>query len=278
MKKIALLLALVMTLLCVVACGEEKSGGISIETGGQTEVSDTQTVTGLMNESYTLSKNITKIVCLSPAASIIADSLGISDKIVAVDEISAEYVSFTASTTDVSGAASLGAEVIIVDEADRDSIGDTDIPVFAVPVAGSVADIQSLIRLVAKVANVSPDDVITKLTNVMNTAQMGSTAYSSKLTAYIDLGDGKTVGTGTYITEMLSASGLENVCTIEGFGEMSEEDIVAANPEFIFTTGDVNDYLENDAFVTVEAVRDGRVYELEDADILFGSNNVSNAV
>ena len=70
MKKLALVLAMVMALLCVfTACGEEKSGGLTI-TADNTAASDTQIMSGLIDsESYTLSKNITKIVLTGgPAA------------------------------------------------------------------------------------------------------------------------------------------------------------------------------------------------------------------
>ena len=86
MKKIALILALIMAFASVLtACGEKESGGISINKDAQT-TSDTQIVSGLSGESYTLSNNITKVVSLSPAPSMIIDSLGGSTKLTAVDK------------------------------------------------------------------------------------------------------------------------------------------------------------------------------------------------
>ena len=118
MKKIALVLALIMVFASVLtACGEKESGGISINKDAQT-TSDTQIVSGLSGESYTLSNNITKVVSLSPAASMIIDNLGGSSKLTAVDKTSADYVSVS-STVDASGAAGLSPEVIFVDEADK---------------------------------------------------------------------------------------------------------------------------------------------------------------
>ena len=276
MKKIALVLALIMVFASVLtACGEKESGGISINKDAQT-TSDTQIVSGLSGESYTLSNNITKVVSLSPAASMIIDSLGGSSKLTAVDKTSADYVSVS-STVDVSGAAGLSPEVIFVDEADKAAVGTTDIPVFVIPHAQSVADINNLIRLCAKVIGVNADDAVSKVTNVMNVAQMNSSSYSTRYKAYIDLG-GETVGSGTFITELLHASGLENVCTGEGFCTMTDDEIIAANPEFIFTCGDVNDYLNNSAFADVAAVANNHVYSLDKKDIRYGSSNITNAV
>ena len=276
MKKIALILALIMAFASVLtACGEKESGGISINKDAQT-TSDTQIVSGLSGESYTLSNNITKVVSLSPAASMIIDSLGGSSKLTAVDKASADYVSVS-STVDASGAAGLSPEVIFVDEADKAAVGTTDIPVFVIPQAQSVADINNLIRLCAKVIGVNADDAVSKVTNVMNVAQMNSSSYSTRYKAYIDLG-GETVGTGTFITELLHASGLENVCTGDGFCTMTDDEIIAANPEFIFTCGDVNDYLNNSAFADVAAVANNHVYSLEKKDIRYGSSNITNAV
>lgn len=276
MKKIALVLALIMVFASVLtACGEKESGGISINKDAQT-TSDTQIVSGLSGESYTLSNNITKVVSLSPAASMIIDSLGGSSKLTAVDKASADYVSVS-STVDASGAAGLSPEVIFVDEADKAAVGTTDIPVFVIPQAQSVADINNLIRLCAKVIGVNADDAVSKVTNVMNVAQMNSSSYSTRYKAYIDLG-GETVGSGTFITELLHASGLENVCTGEGFCTMTDDEIIAANPEFIFTCGDVNDYLNNSAFADVAAVANNHVYSLDKKDIRYGSSNITNAV
>lgn len=276
MKKIALVLALIMVFASVLtACGEKESGGISINKDAQT-TSDTQIVSGLSGESYTLSNNITKVVSLSPAASMIIDSLGGSSKLTAVDKASADYVSVS-STVDASGAAGLSPEVIFVDEADKAAVGTTDIPVFVIPQAQSVADINNLIRLCGKVIGVNADDAVSKVTNVMNVAQMNSSSYSTRYKAYIDLG-GETVGTGTFITELLHASGLENVCTGEGFCTMTDDEIIAANPEFIFTCGDVNDYLNNSAFADVAAVANNHVYSLDKKDIRYGSSNITNAV
>ena len=276
MKKIALVLALIMVFASVLtACGEKESGGISINKDAQT-TSDTQIVSGLSGESYTLSNNITKVVSLSPAASIIIDSLGGSSKLTAVDKTSADYVAVS-STVDASGAAGLSPEVIFVDEADKAAVGTTDIPVFVIPQAQSVADINNLIRLCGKVIGVNADDAVSKVTNVMNVAQMNSSSYSTRYKAYIDLG-GETVGTGTFITELLHASGLENVCTGDGFCTMTDDEIIAANPEFIFTCGDVNDYLNNSAFADVAAVANNHVYSLDKKDIRYGSSNITNAV
>lgn len=276
MKKLALILSLVMVLTCMLsACGEKESGGISINAGTQTS-SDTQIVSGLNGESYTLSNNITKIVSVSPAASIIIDNLGGSSKLTAVDKTSASYVT-ASSTVEASGAAGLSPEVIFVDEADKDSVGSTDIPVFVIPQATSVADINNLIRLCAKVLGVSADDAVSKVTNVMNVAQMNTSSYTTKYSAYIDM-NGETVGSGTYVTELLHASGLENVCTSDGFCTMSDDEIIAANPEFIFTCGDVNDYLNNAAYADVAAVANNHVYSIELKDIRYGSNNITNVV
>lgn len=276
MKKIALVLALIMVFASVLtACGEKESGGISINKDAQT-TSDTQIVSGLSGESYTLSNNITKVVSLSPAASMIIDNLGGSSKLTAVDKASADYVSVS-STVDASGAAGLSPEVIFVDEADKAAVGTTDIPVFVIPQAQSVADINNLIRLCAKVIGVNADDAVSKVTNVMNVAQMNSSSYSTRYKAYIDLG-GDTVGSGTFITELLHASGLENVCTGDGFCTMTDDEIIAANPEFIFTCGDVNDYLNNSAFADVAAVANNHVYSLDKKDIRYGSSNITNAV
>lgn len=255
MKKLALVLALVMMMSVFTACGEKETGGLSVSTSDAT-VSDTQILTGLNGESITVPSSISKIACVSPAAKIILEALGANDKLAEASE----------------------AEIIFVDEADAASYESSGTPVVSIPTAGSVADINTLIRLVAKAAGVSGDDLVSKITNVLNVAQVGSSAYSTRFRAYIDLGNGETVGSGTYVTEILYATGLENIATMEGFGTMSESDVIAADPEFIFTTGSADDYLNNADFAEVSAVVNGFVYEIAEDDIRYGSSNVSNVV
>lgn len=277
MKKLSLILALVMAVLCVfTACGKEESGGLSISADGS--AATTQIVSGLSGETYTLPLSISKIVSLSPAATMILDELGASSKLVGVDSVSAEYAASSAKTIAASEAAGLAPEVIFVDAADKDAIGATDIPVFVIPTAKSAADINNLIRLCGKVSGISADSLVTKVTNSFSAAQLNSAAYTTKITAYIDLGNGETVGSGTFVTEVLYAAGFENICTIEGFGTMSEADVIAANPAFIFTVGSADDYLNNAAFAEVDAVKNGQVHTLAEKDIRYGSSSVTNAV
>lgn len=278
MKKISLILALVMIFTCVfVSCGKEKeSGGLSVTTGGEQSTSDTRLVTGLDGKNLTLPKTVSSVVSLSPAASIIINSIGASDKIKAADSVSAEYVTVS-STTDASGSAALAPDAIFVDEADASSIGDTTVPVFVIPQAQSVADINNLIRLCGKVLGINVDDIVTRVTNVMNVAQMNSASYSITHTVYIDFGD-ETVGNGTFISEMLHASGLENIASMDGFGTMTDEEIAAANPEFIFTSGDVSAVLSNPALADTDAVKNEKVYSFNKADLRYGTNNIVNVM
>ncbi|MGN1346965.1 MAG: ABC transporter substrate-binding protein, partial [Eubacteriales bacterium] len=259
MKKFAFMLALILALGVVfTACGEKETGGLTVSNDAISQAdSTTQIITGLNDESITLPATVNKIACVSPAAKIIFETLGVSDKLVD---------------------ASASPDVIFVDEADAASYESSGTPLVRIPTAGSVADINALIRIAAKVAGTSGDDLISKITNVLNVAQVGSSAYSTRYRVYIDLGDGQTVGSGTYVTEILYATGLENIATFDGFGEMAEADVIAADPEFIFTVGSADAYLNNAAFAEVSAIVKGYVYEISKEDIAYGSSNVSNVV
>lgn len=278
MKKLSLILALVLTFtLIFTACGEKESGGITINPTGGSGDSATQTVSGMNGESYSLSKNLSKVVSLSPTASIIIDALGAGSKLVGVDAESAEVITTTASVVDPSGAAALTPEVIIVDEEDASLVGETDIPVYTVPTLTSSADIRSLLNLTAKICGANATALVDHLTQSINVAQLGSSENSAKYTAFIDLGDGKTVGTGTYMTELLYAAGLESVAKdSEGYVEWTTADIAAANPQFIFTTGSVDDYLNNAELAEVDAVVKGQVYSIEKNDICYPTHKVAD--
>jgi len=278
MKKISLLLALVLVFTVIfTACGEKESGGITVNPGGGSS-STTQTVAGMSGESYTLSKSITKIVSLSPSASIIIDALGAGSKLVGVDAESAALISTGASVVEASDAAGLAPEVIIVDAEDAAAVGTTDIPVYAVPAMTSSVDIRSLLNLTAKICGANATSLIDSMTQSINVAQLSSSAYTTKLTAFVDLGDGETVGTGTYITELLNAAGLVSVAKdSEGYVTWTTAEVAAANPQFIFTVGSVDDYLNNAELAEVEAVVKGQVYHLEENEICYATHKAAAA-
>jgi ABC-type Fe3+-hydroxamate transport system substrate-binding protein len=267
MKKISLAIALMLICTAVFsACGS--SGGIDVggdktsSTEAQTEEAG-NTVTGLDGTKVTIPESVSTVAVASDAVAAVMDKLGVSAVTVGEDG-------------DVSG---LGADVIFADE-DVTVTGAGDTPVLVVPLAETVNDIKSMIRLVAQVTDKTDagEEIIDKMTSTMDVTQGISNNYIKKVSAFIDLGDFNTAGTGTYVYEMLSAAGDKSIYQEEGYGTVTAEDIIAANPEMIFTVGSADDFYNDPAFAELDAVVNNRVYELDADSVLIASQNVTDAV
>ncbi|WP_026689439.1 ABC transporter substrate-binding protein [Alteribacter aurantiacus] len=84
-----------------------------------------------------------------------------------------------------------------------------------------------------------------------------------------------TAGTGTFIDEMLTTIGAENVAGgEEGWVQFTEEDAVQLNPEAIILTYGAyvedarGDVLNRSAWQSVSAIEQDRVYEMEDSNMI----------
>lgn len=285
MKKIALILSVLMVLTFTFAsCGEE-SGGISGNSGGTSDPSDasgTRTLTALDGSTLTIPTEITKVVSLSPSATIIITGLEQSAKLVGIDSTSASLSTApSVSSVDVSGVAALSPEIVFADaDIDVSAIEAAGIPVVKIPAAESIASIKDVIRIVGRVFNISDasDSMITSLTNAINVSQL-ATANTKKYSVYLDLGDLNTTGGGTYLNEMITAAGGTNVFADQsGMITVTDEDIIAADPAFIFTTGSADDLTSREGWDAISAVADGYVFELSDAEVVYPSQNISATV
>lgn len=282
MKKIALILSVFMILtLAFTACSDKDSGGISGNSGNSgSDSPSTRTVTGLDGSTLTVPSDITKAVSLSPTATIIITGLGLDSKLVGIDSESASLSNApSVSKVDVSGVAALSPDVVFApSDLDVSSIEAAGITVVKIPHPETISAISNTIRVTGKVFNTSDtaETMITSLTNAINLAQQMMT---TKYDLFLDLGDLKTTGSGTYLNEMIGASGGANIFSgKEGLITATDEEIIAANPEFIFTTGSADALKNRAGWENIDAVVNNNVYELPSSEIVYASQNITATV
>jgi iron complex transport system substrate-binding protein len=280
MKKIAFILSVCMILtlaLTLAACGEDNGGGISgnSENSGS-DLPSERTVTGLDGSTIKVPAEINKAVSLSPTATVILSGLGLDAKLVGIDSVSASLSKApSVQTTDAAGAAALTPDVVFAPaDTDVSAIEAAGIPVVKIPLPETVAGINDTIRVAGKVMNVSDaaETMITSVSNAINVAQQMMTV---KYSFFLDLGDLKTTGAGTYLNEMISASGGANIFSDkEGLITVTDEEVVAANPEFIFTAGSADALKSRAGWENIDAVVNGNVYELPSSEIVYASQDI----
>ena len=270
--------------LAFASCGNNESGGIS---GGSSDGSDTsgdgtRSVTSLDGKVISLPAEVTKAVSLVPGATIIMSGLAIDSKLVGIDSESASLSSApSAATVDISGIAALAPDVVFANaDTDVSAIEAVGIPVIKIPAPESIAAVKDTIRIIGKVFNIADqtDSMVTTLTNSINVIQL-STASSSKYNIFLDMGDLQTTGAGTYISEVImSAGGINVFSDKEGLVTVTDDEVIAANPSFIFTTSSADELSNRPGWDAIEAVENGFVYELPSSEILYPSQNISSVV
>jgi len=268
-KIIAITLVLILALGALAGCGKDKdSGGIPL--GSDTddaEDQNEQTLTAPNGESITLPKNITSVITVSPAAKNIFDELGLSSKVKASYDVDKD------STNDIINAK---PDVVIYDNGaaiDTDAIKNADIIAIELPVCNSMADVKKHITFIGNMMGIATQDKVKSITDDLNVMQL-STSNIKKLKVYFELGydseTGKymTIAPYSYIYELLSSAGGDSIFGVdsgyEGFISVTADEIIAANPAVIFTLGSAEDITSREGWDSIDAIKNGYVYEIED--------------
>lgn len=282
MKKISFVLAVVMLMsLVLTSCGSDYKAYHTDENYVSTrENNPNRTVNGVDGVRVTVPKNIKQVVCFSPEAAIIMSEVGVGVLVTAVDEKTADVLS--KPVIEMSNVVSRQPDVVfITEDYDTSVLEDANVPFFTIPTEMSLNDIKSLIKIIEKIFNVSTDSSLTtKIDASQNVAQQDTQGMVNKYPTFIDLGGFDTAGKGTYVNEIISVCGGENIfADREGYFTVSKQDIIDANPAFIFTTSTAA--YRDSAFADVDAVKNGRVYSLptnDEINIHYGTHRIAGII
>lgn len=279
MKKISLILALVIVLsCCLTACGKNyKAVPIDPDYVSVRAENPNQTINGIDGIKVSVPKTVNSIVCFSPEAAIVLRELGAKDKIKGVDtDTAAVLVGANQITQDK--IQSLSPDVVFISEDyDTSALTSAEIACFTIPNEMTINDIKSLIKISEKVLGSTNESLSVKIDNEITLAQQTTSLMSNKYATFIDLGDFNTSGSGTYINEIINISGGKNVfADQEGYIQVTNADIIAANPEFIFTV-DPNAY-NDEVFEDVDAVKNNKVYRIDKIKVSYGTQNIADII
>lgn len=279
MKKISLILALIIVMSCVLtACGKNyKAVPIDPDYVSVRAENPNQTINGIDGIKVSVPKTVNSIVCFSPEAAVILRELGAKDKIKGVDKATTAVL-VGANEITLDKIQTLSPDVVFVSESyDATALMNAEIPCFTVPTQMTINDIKSLIKIAEKIMGSTNESLSVKIDNEITLAQQTTNLISNKAATFVDLGEFKTSGNGTYINEIINISGGKNVfADKEGFVKVTNADIIAANPEYIFTV-DPNAY-KDEIFEDVAAVKNNRVYRIDKVKATYGTHNIADVI
>ncbi len=264
-------------------------------------VNGTET-TDRAGNSIVIPENVDKIISMAPSTTRFLIDLGLADKIIAIDTNSYAY---TASLSDAveqfdmmapDNEALVALEPDIIFTSGMSNVGgedaykaarDAGICVADIPSSSSFDDIKADLEFIGSAVGEEAkaqeiiDEFSSKIDEVKATAE--SITDKKKILFEISLPSADypsiyTFGKGTYLDEMITTIGAENVTgDQEGWISISEEEAIAMNPDVIITNvnyvDDAVGAIKSAAgWENVTAIKNGAVYYI-DADASNQPNN-----
>ncbi|AUJ48779.1 ABC transporter substrate-binding protein [Brachyspira hyodysenteriae] len=252
-----------------------------------------------------LPEKIENIASLTPSATDIILSLGISDKIIAFDSTSKEILytnNIDVSNIPVFDMLNPDSEKIIAMKPDivfvnnfsvfsgktsLDSIKASGICVAVIPSSDTIKSIEDDITFLGDVLNKS--DAASNIINIMNknieNIRTIGESIQNKKKVYFEIAalpNLYSFGTNVYIDDMINIIGASNVFSDKNsWISTSEENILFSNPDIIFTSVDYIDnpteeILKRKSWQNINAVKNKDVYYIASSSL--PTHNIVNAM
>ncbi|KMK97367.1 ABC transporter substrate-binding protein [Rossellomorea marisflavi] len=282
---IKIVLALFLALGLLTACGttdnkaEEKSSEKSSES-----VSEPVTVEDALGDDITLEKAPEKIVTLIPSNTEILFELGLGENVVGVTDFdnypkeAADIEKIGGMEFNVEKIVGMKPDLVLAHEstavsakAGLDQIRDSGIPVYVVRDASSFDKVYTTIENIGKLVgeNEKAEKVVSDMKDGIESIKEKTASVKDKKSVYVEVsGEPEIYSTGknTFVDEMLATINADNVMgDQEGWINVSEEDVLAKNPDVIITTyGEqaVQQVLDRSAWKDVQAIKDEEVHDV----------------
>lgn len=267
-KSVASLLSAAALALALAGCGNattnEGSGASQQPAQDQSQEQTTTdlktqyplTVTDATGETFTFEKAPAKIVSVSPAETESLFALGLDEQIVGVSDFD-DYPEAATTKPKMGGVSKPNEESIIAADADIVFTGismneeavkkfrDLGIVIFKTD-PKSVDDVANNIETFGQITDTQEkaQELIAKMKQDVSdvTEAVKAVKPEEKKNVYVEFSPGWTVGKGEFMDELITLAGGNNVASdLQGWNEINEENIIAANPDVILYANDVID-------------------------------------
>ena len=234
-----------------------------------------------------LRENPERIVSMAPSTTRVLTDLGLRERLVAIDTYSAGYQpdlsdlpQFDMMTPDMEKLAALEPDVIFITGMSLSggsnpyqALLDLGIAVVEIPTSSSIEGILQDVAFIGECVGVSTDGLTAKFPQLLDRLKTVSGTIREKRTVAIEVSALPYIccaGGGTYLDEMITLIGAENVYhDREAWASLSEEDAVAADPDVIVTVigylpDPVSEILGRKGWESMKAIQSGRVFSLNE--------------
>ena len=239
-----------------------------------------------------VSENINKIICLSPSITEILIDIGEAEKIISVDSYSKEILEknnidssemqiFDMMNPDAEKIISLNPDIIFVNtfsvfsgKSSIDAIKSLGLSVAVIPNSDTLIGIEDDIYFLGKVLkleNKAEEIVLEMKENIEKIKSIGDKIKieENQKNVYFEIGAMPNLysfGTNVYLDDMINIIGAKNIFEDRNsWIAVSEESILSANPDIIFTSVDYienpeDEILNRKAWQNIKAIQNKEVY------------------
>jgi iron complex transport system substrate-binding protein len=229
-----------------------------------------------------------RIVSMVPSTTEVIYALGAGDSVIAVSKY-CNYPPEADSKPEVATGKETNVEAIVGMKPDAvfmTKMGQTDDQIGQLEGAGikvfvfdskTIADVYMQIETTGKILGKTSEaaKIVADMKSTFEEVK-AMTKDLPKKTAYVEVSPLKygiwTTGKNTFMDELMTISNIENVfAAVEGWKEVSEEEVIAKNPDFILSTVSENygvddtvaDIKSRKNWKNVKAVKDGNVFKVD---------------
>lgn len=297
MKKfLAVLLVLVLSI-SLVACGN----------GGEEVVDDVGEESDVLVDRAGLEtvavKKTESIISLAPSVTEILVDMGYGENLVAADSpesqsregVPQDIVFLDIMSPDVEQIISLKPDVVFATtmsfaggEDPLQAVKDEGISVVNIPSSNSIEEIYKDILFIGEVLNDEEGSqaLVDNMKEQIEEVRERNKDAETK-TVYFEIAaapDMYSFGSGTFISEMLEILGFENILgDNESWMSVSEEIILAGNPDLVFTNvtyieEPVNEILSREGWESITAVANEDVYHIDNSGSSLPNHNIVRAL
>ena len=275
---------IVLLLAALTACAPAESTEPDTQPQQTQETADNRPDTDRSGNPITLPDQVNSIISMAPSATQTLLDLGLKDKLVAVDTYSAMYFgledlpTFDMMEPDTEQMAVLDADLIFTTGMSASAgsdpfkpLRDVGVCVADIPSASSIEAMLEDTRFIAACvgAGETCEDLIAQFQEELDQLSEIGAGIQDKKRVVVEIAcapDIYTAGSGTFMQEMLTVIGAENIfADQEGYLSVTEESVITLNPDVILTMVDyvedpVAEILGRNGWENVTAVANGDVY------------------
>jgi iron complex transport system substrate-binding protein len=235
--------------------------------------------TDATNTEVTVSSDPQRVVTMAPSAAQTVWEIGGRDEVVGVSQY-ATYLDGAAELANVSapGFGSYNVERIVelepdvvlapnvIPTASVERIRSAGVTVFKMAPATSIADVREKTALIGRLTGNCEGAADANAWMDANLQAVSEAVGDRSAPRALNmLSGGFTTGSGTFIHDMITSAGAENVAAeagIAGYREISQEVVVERDPQYLLVGSSGSPYPDQEPYASTTAVREGNVVSL----------------